>query len=250
MSPPPVARFHHPRVRGAATSWASRRSSTPYCCHDPLRHRRHRRGFGLGLGPGLSGIGRVAALDQGEAAPDILWKTSSDVRPQIQHDQDEAIWLWRALLTPSSCRSRLAEDREHQSRGAVRQTGDVSGAGTDLGARFASTGSHRRFRRGRRGGGLGSLGICSTAPRKYVGNLRKVGLDAPSWSMRRGVRKTSSTIKHRLLTTWSTMQRLVPNAAGSARRRTATGRRQDCHCSWQSEDFLVKGLTSPSRGAR
>src|SRR4029434_2923589 len=90
------------------------------------------------------------------------------------------------------------------------------GAGTDLGARFASAGAGTGGFGGGGGGGSGiglsDLGISlNSAFGKYVGNLRKVGLDVALVVDSTGsMQMVIDDLKRRLDDLVSTMQRLAP----------------------------------------
>ena len=92
------------------------------------------------------------------------------------------------------------------------------------------------------GGGLGSLGISlDSAFGKYVGSLRKVGLDVAIVVDATGsMQNVIDELKHRLDDLVFTMQRLVPTARIGA---VAYRDRDDGKIATaprQSEDFLVK----------
>jgi hypothetical protein len=114
------------------------------------------------------------------------------------------------------------------------------GAGVDLGSRFAATGAGAGgFGIGGGGGGMGvSLG---TSFGKYVGSLRKVGLDVAIVVDSTGsMQNVIDAMKNRLDDLAVTMQRLVPTARVGA---VAFRDRDDGKVATaprKSEDFLVK----------
>src|SRR5262249_51525690 len=128
--------------------------------------------------------------------------------------------------------------------------------GTDLGARFASAGAGAGGLGvgggGGNGVGLGSLGISlDSAFGKYVGGLRKVGLDVAIVVDATGsMQNVIDDLKHRLDDLVFTMQRLVPTARIGA---VAYRDRDDDNIATaprQSEDFLVKWTDLTFKGSK
>jgi hypothetical protein len=198
-------------------------------------------GFGLGIGPGFGlGSGGGAGLGR-ERRREIF--ALQDLPTPVPPRDPAAETLLRELLAPAH-----AQAVEIPNRPPARPTSPVVhfarpvrplGSGLDLGARFASTGA-----------GVGGLGLgggggsglsLATSFGRYVGSLRKVGLDVALVVDSTGsMQNVIDEMKRRLDDLVSTMQRLVPTArigAVAFRDRddgkTATAPRQ-------SEDFLVK----------
>src|SRR4030095_7829338 len=130
------------------------------------------------------------------------------------------------------------------------------GAGTDLGARFASTGAGTGGLGGGGGGGSGiglsDLGISlNSAFGKYVGNLRKVGLDVALVIDSTGsMQMVIDDMQRRLADLGTTMQRLVPTARIGA---VAFRDRDDDNVATaprKSEDFLVKWTDLTFKGGK
>src|SRR5262249_32764888 len=173
-------------------------------------------GFGLGIGPGGgAGLGekKRRQIYSLEDLPQV-------VRPQdAKHDQ-EVKDLVVARTPDAVVIPQQVKPKSVSTSPVVQFARPVTplGAGTDLGARFASTGAGTGgFGVGGGGGGgfsLGSLGISlDSAFGKYVGSLRKVGLDVAIVVDATGsMQNVIDEIKHRLDDLVFTMQRLVPTA--------------------------------------
>jgi von Willebrand factor type A domain len=217
-------------------------------------------GFGLGIGPGF-GIGSGGGAGLGEKKRRQIYSLEDLpqlVRPQdAKHDQ-EVKDLVIARTPDAIVITQPVKPKTVNTSPVVQFARPVTplGAGTDLGARFASTGAGTGgFGVGGGGGGgfsLGSLGISlDSAFGKYVGSLRKVGLDVAIVVDATGsMQNVIDEIKHRLDDLVFTMQRLVPTArigAVAYRDRddgkTATAPRQ-------SEDFLVKWTDLSFKGSK
>ncbi len=196
--------------------------------------------LGLGVGPGFGmGSGGGAGLGQ-KRRREIFSLTDmpEPVRPRDPADEQaikELLAPVRAALVavPQSAVPRPTSPVVQFAR-PVRPIG----SGMDLGARFAATGA-----------GVGGLGIggggggwsLGTAFGKYVGSLRKVGLDVALVVDSTGsMQNVIDEMKQRLDDLTATMQRLVPTARIGA---VAFRDRDDDKVATaprQSEDFLVR----------
>jgi hypothetical protein len=131
------------------------------------------------------------------------------------------------------------------------------GAGSDLAARFASAGSGTGgFGTGGGGGGFGtslaSLGISlDSAFGKYVGSLRKQGLDVALVIDATGsMQHVIDDLKRRLDDLVVTMQRLVPNARIGAVAFRDRPNDKIATAPRKSEDFLVKWSDLTFKGSK
>ena len=118
--------------------------------------------------------------------------------------------------------------------------GNVFGAGVDLHSRFASSGAGvGGLGIGEGGGGAGwSLG---TSFGRYVGSLRKVGLDVALVVDSTGsMQNVIDQLKKRLDDLTTTMQRLVPTARIGAVAFRDRDDGKTASAPRQSEDFLVR----------
>jgi len=202
-------------------------------------------GFGIGVGPGF-GIGAGGGAGLGEPQRREIFSLEDipdPVRPQEPDSEKEL----NALLAPREAERifvpQPAKPRTATSNAPVIQFArpvKPIGAGTDLGARLASAGAGSGgIGLGGGGGGVG-WSIGSTFG-KYVGGLRKGGLDVVIVVDSTGsMQNIIDDLKRRLSDLVRTMQRLVPTArigAVAYRDRVddkvATAPRQ-------SEDFSVK----------
>jgi hypothetical protein len=217
-------------------------------------------GFGLGIGPGF-GIGSGGGAGLGKEKRRQIYSLEDlpqVVRPRDPKHDQEVKDLVVARTPDAVVIPQPAKPQTVSTSAVVKFARPVTplGAGTDLGARFASTGAGTGgFGVGGGGGGgfsLGSLGISlDSAFGKYVGGLRKVGLDVAIVVDATGsMQNVIDEIKHRLDDLVFTMQRLVPTArigAVAFRDRddgkTATAPRQ-------SEDFLVKWTDLTFKGSK
>lgn len=197
--------------------------------------------LGLGVGPGF-GMGSGGGAGLGQKRRREIFSLTDMPEPVRPSDADEQVI--KELLAP--VRAALVAVPQPA---APRPTSPVVqfarparpiGSGMDLGARFAATGA-----------GVGGLGIggggggggwsLGTAFGKYVGSLRKVGLDVALVVDSTGsMQNVIDEMKRRLDDLVATMQRLVPTARIGAVAfrdrdddRVATAPRQ-------SEDFLVR----------
>ncbi len=202
-------------------------------------------GFGLGVGPGF-GIGSGGGVGLGAVKRRQIFSLEDIPEPVRPRDAsaDEAL---KELLVPAKPQAIAVPQSSAKAipTSAVvrfqRPTAPI-GAGVDLGSRFASTGAGTGgLGMGGGGGGagwsLGSMGAFG----KYVGTLRKVGLDVAIVIDATGsMQMIIDDLKQHLGNMATTLQRLVPTArigAVAFRDRddgkTATAPRK-------SEDFLVK----------
>lgn len=197
-------------------------------------------GFGLGVGPGF-GIGSGGGVGLGEKQ-----------RRQIFSIEDLP-----ELVRPDDTEERLAKLLEPERRQAitipkapkpttVRRSAVVHfarpvkplGASVDLSRRFAAAGAGTGgFGLGGGGGGAGwSLGFS-----KYVGTLRKVGLDVVILIDATGsMQNVIDELKRRLGTLVSTMQRLVPTARIGAVAFRDRDDGKTASAPRRSEDFVVR----------
>jgi von Willebrand factor type A domain len=211
-------------------------------------------GFGLGVGPGF-GIGAGGGVGLGEKRRREIFSIEDlpDLVPPSDPKNDEAI---KELLVPARPQ-RIAVPQQQ----APKPTSPVVnfarparplGSGADLGSRFASAGAGvGGIGLGGGGGGAGlSLG---TSFGRYVGSLRKVGLDVALVVDSTGsMQNVIDEMKKRLDDLVTTMQRLVPTARIGA---VAYRDRDDDKVATaprQSEDFVVKwsDLTFNSKKVR
>jgi len=198
-------------------------------------------GFGLGVGPGFGlGAGGGAGLGQARRREIFSLKDLPTPVPPNDPAAEDAL---KAILQPQRP-DAIAVPHEAVPKPTspvvhfARPTRPV-GAGIDLGSRFASAGAGSGgLGLGGGGGGGWSLG---TSFGRYVGGLRKVGLDVAIVVDSTGsMQNVIDEIKRRMDDLAASMQRLVPTArVGAVAYRdrdddkVATAQRQ-------SEDFLVK----------
>ncbi len=202
-------------------------------------------GFGIGVGPGFGvGSGGDAGLGaQNRREIFSLEDIPEVVRPQEPDSQKELDALMRPREAERFVVPQPAKPRSATSSAPVVQFArpvKPVGAGTDLGARLSASGAGAGgLGLGGGGGGLGwSLG---SAFGKYVGGLRKGGLDVVLVIDATGsMQNIIDDLKRRLSDVVRTMQRLVPTARIGA---VAYRDRDDDNIATaprQSEDFLVK----------
>jgi hypothetical protein len=199
-------------------------------------------GFGLGIGPGF-GFGAGGGAGLGKARRREIFSLE-DIPTPVPPSDPTADRTLKELLQPArpdvvAVPQPTAPKPTSPVVHFARPTKPV-GAGIDLGSRFASTGAGSGgFGIGGGGGGAGwSLG---TSFGRYVGSLRKVGLDVAIVVDATGsMQNVIDEIKHRMDDLAATMQRLVPTARVGA---VAYRDRDDGKVATaprQSEDFLVK----------
>ncbi len=207
-------------------------------------------GFGLGVGPGFGmGSGGGAGLGQQKRRQIFsLTDLPQPVRPQDPKRDDEVKDLLVARTPEAVVMPQAAKPKAVATSPVVQFARPVRpiGAGTDLGARFASAGAGAGgLGTGGGGGngiGLASLGISlDSAFGKYVGSLRKVGLDVAIVVDATGsMQNVIDDLKRRLDDLVFTMQRLVPGARIGA---VAYRDRDDDNVATaprQSEPYVVK----------
>jgi hypothetical protein len=199
-------------------------------------------GFGLGVGPGF-GIGAGGGAGLGEKKRREIFSLQ-DLPAPVPPSDPNAERALKELLQPARPEA-IAVPRQAVPRPTspvvhfARPTKPV-GAGVDLGSRFAATGAGSGgFGIGGGGGGMGvSLG---TSFGRYVGSLRKVGLDVAIVVDSTGsMQNVIDAMKNRMDDLAITMQRLVPTARIGA---VAYRDRDDGKVATaprKSEDFLVK----------
>jgi hypothetical protein len=220
-------------------------------------------GFGLGVGPGF-GLGSGGGVGLGEKhrrqifsledIPELL------VRPQDPEPDEEVKELVIArtpepIVLPERPRPKAVQVKTSPVVHFARPVTPI-GAGTDLGARFASTGAGTGgFGVGGGGGsgiGLRDLGISlNSAFGKYVGGLRKVGLDVALVIDSTGsMQMVIDDLKHRLDDLVTTMQRLVPTARIGAVAFRDRADDKIATAPRQSEDFVVKWTDLTFKGSK
>jgi von Willebrand factor type A domain len=219
-------------------------------------------GFGLGLGPGV-GIGSGGGVGLGQKQRRQIFSLEDLpelVRPQDPKRDEEVKELVVArtpqpVIVPEQMKPKAVEVKTGPVVHFARPVTPI-GAGTDLGARFASAGAGTGGFGGGGGGGggigLGDLGISlNSAFGKYVGGLRKVGLDVALVIDSTGsMQMVIDDLKRRLDDLVVTMQRLVPTARIGA---VAFRDRDDDKVATaprQSEDFLVKWSDLTFKGSK
>ncbi len=202
-------------------------------------------GFGLGVGPGF-GIGAGGGAGLGEQKRRQIFSLQDMPEPVRPRDPnpDDAL---KQLLAPNQAQA-IVVPQPTQPRAASTTSPVVHfaapvkpiGAGTDLSSRFASAGA-----------GIGGLGIggggggagwsLGSAFGKYVGGLRKVGVDVAIVVDSTGSMQTViDDLKERLDDMVVTLQRLVPTARIGA---VAYRDRDDDKVATaprQSESFVVR----------
>jgi hypothetical protein len=203
-------------------------------------------GFGLGIGPGF-GIGAGGGAGLGEQKRREIFSLE-DLPELVRPQEPDAEKDLTALLQPRQA-ERFVVPQPARPKTAASTTAPVVqfarpvkpvGAGTDLGARLAAAGAGAGgLGLGGGGGGLGwSLGSSFG---KYVGGLRKGGLDVAIVVDATGsMQNIIDDLKRRLTDVTRTMQRLVPTAriGAVAYRDRDTG--NIATAPRQSEDFVVK----------
>jgi hypothetical protein len=199
-------------------------------------------GFGLGIGPGFGlGAGGGAGLGQQKRREIFALEDIPDaVRPR-DPEPDEQL---KEMLKPTRAQA-VAVPRQQLPRTVKTPVVHFSrparplGSGVDLGERFAATGAGSGGLGGGGGGGAGwSLG---TSFGRYVGSLRKAGLDVAlvidaSGSMQHVI----DELKRRLDDLTVTLQRLVPTARVGAVAFRDRADEKIATAPRKSEDFLVR----------
>jgi hypothetical protein len=199
-------------------------------------------GFGLGVGPGV-GIGSGGGAGLGQTKRREIFSLE-DIPAPVPPSDPNAERALKELLQPARP-DAIAVPQQTVAKPTspvvhfARPTKPV-GAGVDLGSRFAASGAGAGgFGIGGGGGGAGwSLG---TSFGRYVGSLRKVGLDVAIVVDATGsMQNVIDAMKNRMDDLAVTMQRLVPTARIGA---VAYRDRDDPKIATaprKSEDFLVK----------
>jgi hypothetical protein len=199
-------------------------------------------GFGLGIGPGF-GVGAGGGFGLGEKKRREIFSLQ-DLPTPVPPNDPAAERTLNELLQPARAEAiSVPQQAVPRTKSPVVHFAPPArpvGAGVDLGSRFASAGAGvGGFGIGGGGGGAGwSLG---TSFGKYVGGLRKVGLDVAIVVDSTGsMQNIIDEIKRRMDDLAATMQRLVPTARVGA---VAYRDRDDGKVATaprQSEDFLVR----------
>ena len=199
-------------------------------------------GFGLGVGPGF-GLGAGGGAGLGQARRREIFSLQ-DLPTPVPPSDPTAEQTLKELLQPARPEA-IALPHEAAPRPTspvvhfARPTRPV-GAGIDLGSRFASAGVGSGGL-GLGGGGGGAGWSLGTSFGRYVGSLRKVGLDVAIVVDSTGsMQNVIDEIKRRMDDLAASMQRLVPTSRVGA---VAYRDRDDDKVATaprQSEDFLVK----------
>src|SRR5581483_11113116 len=198
-------------------------------------------GLGLGIGPGF-GVGAGGGMGLGAKRRREIFSLEDIPTPVPPKDPDaQALKEVMAPARPEAVAiPQAAVPRPTSPVVHFAAPARPVGAGVDLGARFSSAGAGvGGFGIGGGGGGAGfSLG---TSFGRYVGGLRKVGLDVAIVVDSTGsMQNVIDAIKAHMDDLAATMQRLVPTARVGA---VAYRDRDDPKIATaprQSEDFLVK----------
>ena len=198
-------------------------------------------GFGLGVGPGF-GFGAGGGAGLGETKRREIFSLQDLPTPVPPSDPaseralEELLKPARPQLVsvPQPTPPRPTSPVVHFARPAR-----PIGSGVDLGSRFASTGAGSGgFGLGGGGGGGISLG---TSFGRYVGSLRKVGLDVALVVDSTGsMQHVIDEMKRRLDDLTATMQRLVPTARIGAVAFRDRDDKKIATAPRRSEDFVIK----------
>ncbi len=168
-------------------------------------------GFGIGSGWGF-GVGAGGDAGLGQVARRQIFSLQDMPEPVRPAQDDEALKELLAPMRPTAV-SIPQTTAQRPTTPVVQFARPVKplGASLDLGARFSSSGA-----------GIGGLGLgggggsgwsLNGAFGKYVGGLRKVGLDVALVIDSTGsMQNVIDDMKDRLSTLVGTMQRLVPTA--------------------------------------
>lgn len=201
-------------------------------------------GFGLGVGPGF-GIGAGGGAGLGEQKRRQIFSLQDmpdPVRPRDPNPDDALKQLLAPTVAQAVVVPQPAQPRATATSPVVHFSAPVKpiGAGTDLSTRFASAGAGVGGL-GIGGGGGGAGWSLGSAFGKYVGGLRKVGLDVVVVVDSTGSMQTViDELKERLDDMVATLQRLVPTARIGA---VAYRDRDDDKVATaprQSESFVVR----------
>lgn len=203
-------------------------------------------GFGIGVGPGF-GIGAGGGAGLGEQNRREIFSLEDipePVRPQDPDAEEELT----ALLKPREAQRFVVPQPAKPKATATAKAPVVQfarpvkpvGAGTDLGARLAAAGAGTGgLGLGGGGGGLGwSLG---SAFGKYVGGLRKGGLDVAIVIDSTGsMQNIIDDLKRRMTDVVRTMQRIVPTARIGAVAYRDRDAGNVATAPRQSEEFVIR----------
>ncbi len=199
-------------------------------------------GLGLGVGPGL-GIGAGGGVGLGAVRRRQIYSLEDIPQPEPPRDPTADATL-HALLAPTAAEGVTVPPpaRPAAVTPVVRFAPPARplGAGVDLGARFAAAGAGAGgLGLGGGGGGIGwSLGAGFG---RYVGGLRKVGLDVALVVDATGsMQNVIDDLKHHLDDLADTLQRLVPTARIGVVAYRDRDQDQVATAPRRSEDFLVK----------
>src|SRR5881398_3941531 len=199
-------------------------------------------GFGLGVGPGF-GIGSGGAAGLGQARRREIFSLE-DVPEPVPPTDPAAEKALKELLAPArpEAVAVVHEAPAHPTTPVVHfaRPARPLGSGVDLGSRFASAGAGvGGFGTGGGGGAGWSLG---SAFGKYVGGLRKVGVDVAIVVDATGsMQSIIDDLKRRMDDLAATLQRLVPTArVGAVTYRDRDDDRGAPGGPRQSEAFVVK----------
>jgi len=200
-------------------------------------------GFGLGIGPGF-GIGSGGGMGLGPQRRREIFSLE-DLPTPVPPNDPNAEQALKELLKPATAQAIVvpppAVPRPSSPTVHFAPPARPVGAGVDLGSRFASAGAGvGGFGVGGGGGGAGwSLG---TSFGRYVGSLRKVGLDVAIVVDSTGsMQNVIDDLKRRMDDLAATMQRLVPTArVGAVTYRDRDDDRGAPGGPRQSEAFVVK----------
>ncbi len=205
-------------------------------------------GFGLGIGAGF-GIGSGGGAGLGQKRRREIFSLQ-DLPAPVPPSDPNAEQALTELLRPTSAQAIVmpqpAVPRSTSPVVPFARPARPVGSGIDLGSRFASAGAGAGgFGVGGGGGGAGwSLG---TSFGRYVGSLRKVGLDVAIVIDSTGsMQSVIDDLKRRMDDLAATMQRLVPTArVGAVTYRDRDDDQGAKGGPRQSEAFVVKwtGLT-------
>ena len=199
-------------------------------------------GFGLGIGPGF-GIGAGGGAGLGEARRREIFSLQdlptptppSDPTPDKTLHELLAPTTNPAVVVPHQAPTPVSTPVVHFAR-PVRPIG----SGIDLGSRFASSGAGLGGL-GLGGGGGGAGWSLGTSFGRYVGGLRKVGLDIAIVVDSTGsMQNVIDALKDHLDGLAATIQHLVPTARIGAVAYRDRDDGKSGSAPRQSEDFLVK----------
>lgn len=209
-------------------------------------------GFGIGVGPGI-GIGSGGDIGLGkkkarqiyslEDIPEPVKPRQVDddelVKKLLEPEKPQAVTVPRTVVKPVAPSASPTAPVVHFAR-PVKPLGDVGAAASKFAAVGKGTGG--LMDGGGGGGGFGiSLGSLGEAFGKYVGTLRKGGLDVAIVVDATGsMQNIIDTLKRKLDDMVVNMQRLVPTARIGAVAYRDRDSGNVATAPRQSEDFVVK----------